>query len=386
MQSLMLMDFNFNLLGEVPQYVGLQLKRAYWEVGSFKLTLKRGMPCWDKLRRDTVLYFPDRPDIALLIEKVTINEKQVVADGVPLKGLCKRRVCVPPQVDAVVDQYMAFGWDRFTGDAESAYLHYAANNLTAPEDAKRTMPGLTLAPNRHRGESLPWQARFDKLTEVFEEIGEATGVGWDIRPDFGDKQFVFGAWAGEDRTRGAGRAALSVQLGNVDSITLVDNGSTEVGTIYAGGSGDDENRLILSVGGEKTGYERREGWTEMGGVDDVDMLRLGAQRKLVEAKVTLDVSVRDSGLCRYGRDYDVGDVVAVSMEAGEDVRQMNARLIVMNETHEKGKLKLKATFGDAPVTLTRLLKGNNKATENTAAVRAASVESLSNKELEALLK
>lgn len=386
MQSLMLMDFGFNLLGELPQYVSLQLKRSYWEVGSFKLTLKRGMPCWDKLRRDTVLYPADRPDIALLIEKVTINEKQVVADGVPLKGLCKRRVCVPPQVDAVVDQYMAFGWDRFTGDAESAYLHYAANNLTAPEDAKRKLPGLVLAENQHRGDSLPWQARFDKLTEIFEEIGEATGVGWDIRPDFVNRQYVFGAWAGTDRTRGTGRAALSVQLGNVDNISMVDNGSTEVGTIYAGGSGDDENRLILSIGNDKTGYERREGWTEMGGVDDIDMLRLGAERKLVEAKVTMDVDVRDSGLCRYGRDYDVGDVLAVSMEAGESGRQMNARLILMSETHEKGKVKLKATFGDAPVTLTRLLRGNEKATENTPAIKTVSVEGLSNEELEALLK
>lgn len=357
-QSLMLMDYDFDLLAELPSYTGLNVKRCFWEVGSFKLTLKRGMPGWNRLRRDTVLYFPERPEIALLIEKVTMSEQQVVADGVPLKGLCKRRICVPPSVEAADDQYLAFGWDRYTGSAESAYLHYAANNLTAPEDVKRKLPRMVLAEDGQRGETLPWQARFDKLHELFKDIGEATGLGWDIRPDFRHKQYVFGAWVGSDLTAGNRRAALSRELGNVDGTTLTDDGSTELGTIYAGGSGDDEQRLILSVGNEAEGIARREGWTDVSGVEDVGMLRLGARRKLTPPKLTMNVTVRDSGLCKYGRDYDLGDTVTVMA----DGRQMNARLIAMEETLEQGVRKLKATFGDAPVTLTSLLRGQSKGT------------------------
>ncbi|MDD3336796.1 MAG: siphovirus ReqiPepy6 Gp37-like family protein [Eubacteriales bacterium] len=373
-RSLMMMNFDFELVCELPQYVGLTVTRSFWEIGSFKLTMKRGMPGWGEVQRERLLYFSDRPDLMLLIEKVTVTEQQVVADGLPLKGLCKRRICVPPSVTAQSDEYLAFGWDRFTGDAESAYLHYAANNLTAPEENKRKLPRMTLASNSHRGESLPWQARFDKLHELFADIGEATGLGWDVRPDFENKQYVFGAWAGVDRTGDTvmsgeipRRAVLSRKLGNVDGTTLTDDGNTAVTTVYAGGSGEDENRLILNVGGDAVGAERREGWTDISGAEDADMLREGARRKLVERKLTLGVEVRESGLCRYLRDYDVGDIVTVQA----DEWQMNARLIAMEETHEGGKVKLKATFGDAPVTLTRMLRGSPRTAATNGGYRAA---------------
>ena len=101
--------------------------------------------------------------------------RRLTADGTLLKGLAKRRICVPPLVTG--GAYNQFGYDLFTGDAESAYLHFAANNLTAPEDAARAMPRLELAQNLHRGAELPWQARFERLSDLFEDIGAATGLG-----------------------------------------------------------------------------------------------------------------------------------------------------------------------------------------------------------------
>ena len=44
----------------------------------------------------------------------------------------------------------------------------------------------------------------------------------------------------------------------------------------------------------------------------------------------MTLEVLDGGLCRYGRDYDVGDVVTA---LGEGWR-MDARLIAMQETWE----------------------------------------------------
>ena len=122
--------------------------------------------------------------------------------------------------------------------------------------------------------------------------------------------------------------------------------------MYAGGSGEDENRLILSVGNTAEGLNRREGWASLNGVSDVDMLRLGAERKLSPRKDSVTAELLDSGLCRYGRDYDLGDVVTVVA----DDRQRNARLTAVEETYEDGKRTLKATFGEGPVTLTGLIR------------------------------
>lgn len=350
MHSLMMAGPDLRLRGELPQYVSLRFKRCFWEVGSFQLTVKRGTPGWDSLSRETLLYLPGRPETALLAEKITVDEEKVTVSGVPLKGLCKRRICVPQSVQG--DQYDGFGWDRFTGDAESAYLHYAAANLTAPEDAKRKIPGLVLAENQHRGAVLPWQARFDKLTEVFADIGSATGLGWDVVPDWKERVLRFVVTEGVDRTTGSRRAVLSRRLGNVDGASWTEDGTAEVGTVYAGGSGEDEDRLILSVGNTAEGLNRREGWASLNGVSDVDMLRLGAERKLSPRKDSVTAELLDSGLCRYGRDYDLGDVVTVVA----DDRQRNARLTAVEETYEDGKRTLKATFGEGPVTLTGLIR------------------------------
>ena len=352
MHSLMMMGPDLRLRGELPQYGSLRFKRCFWEVGSFQLTLKWGMPGWEKLAREMILYFPERPETALLAEKITVDEDKATVTGVPLKGLCKRRICVPPVSQEEDDPYGGFGWDRFTGDAESAYLHYAAANLTSPEDEKRRIPGLVLTENLHRGAVLPWQARFDKLTDVFSDIGSATGLGWDIVPDLPKRALRFVVREGIDRTTGGGRAVLSREMGNVDGAGWTEDASAEVGTVYAGGSGEDEKRLILSVGNTAAGLDRREGWASLNGVSDADMLRLGAERKLSPRKDSVTAELMDSGLCRYGRDYDLGDVVTVMA----DNRRMDARLTAVEETYENGKRTLRATFGEGPVTLTGLLR------------------------------
>ena len=350
-QSVMVLDLSLALTGEIPLYDSLILKREYWGTGSFKLTVRRGAPGWTALGRDRLIGLSGREGELFLIEKVTLTDETVTADGLMLKGLAARRICVPPTA-ATEDPYRGFGWDRFTGDGESAYLHFARNNLTAPEDGKRRIPGMTLAENLHRGPILPWQARFDRLSEVFARIGEATGLGWDIRADPAGRRLVFGAWEGRDRTTGANRAVFSRELGSASAATRTDDGSGAVTTVYAGGAGEDENRMIYTTGSDQEGWQRRESFTELSGADSVEMLTLGAQRKLSTPRLTLTAQVRDSTLCRYRTDYDVGDLVTV-MDEGS---RTDTRLIAMQETHERGAVTLAATFGDAPVTLLSRLR------------------------------
>lgn len=254
-------------------------------------------------------------------------------------------------------KYQNFGWDRYTGPAEDAYLHFARNNLIAPEDPKRAIPGLYAGESLHRGLSLPWQARFGKLADLFEDIGEATGMGWDILPDYEAKGWRFtvlqgrnlGAPAYDGTVPEGPVAVISEEMGNAKTITRKQRTSGMSSTVYVGGAGEDENRLVLSVGGEAQGLGRREIWAEAGGVDDTAMLRLYGENKLASAAATdtLDADVIDQGACRYGVDFELGDIVGV---AGAGA-QMNARITEVTQTFEAGGRTLKLTFGDAPVTV-----------------------------------
>lgn len=314
-------------------------------MGGFKLTLNARAPCEGLLARDALLCFPGDPARTLLCEKVTRTREKTTVDGWLLKGLVKRRVCVPP-VSQAGAEYQNFGYDTFTGDGESALLHYAAANLTACEDSARVLPALELAANRRRGVALPWRARFDKLEDMLSDIAEATGLGWDIRPDIAGQRLVFGVYEGVDRTTGTARVTLGERMGNASAATYTDDALQAVTACYAGGAGEDENRLILSSGGASAGLNRREAWQDASGVSDVPLLRLAAERKLLAPAQTLTVELVDGGLCRYGRDYDLGDLLTLRTDA----YQANTRLVAMQETYEGGQRKLKATFGDAPAT------------------------------------
>lgn len=260
-------------------------------------------------------------------------------------------------------KYQNFGWDRFMGGAEDAYLHFAANNLTAAEDEKRIIPELTLGGPFGGGDAsgvtLPWQARFDKLEALFESIGEATGVGWDIRPDLANGGLLFGAWAGRDLSEGGTVALLSENMGNVTNVVQKEAHSGSATTVYVGGAGEDENRFVLNVGGAAQGLVRRETWAEAGSIDDADMLSMYGQNKLDAAapKRTLTAELVDSGACRYGRDYDVGDRVIVRGPYGE----MATRVTSVTETYERGVRTLSAVFGDAPVSVSGVLRRGNGA-------------------------
>lgn len=428
LHTLMMMNRQFELLGELTQIASLQLTRSYYGVGDFQLEVSCGAVGAELLEQGVLLFPPGEAHKMMVLDDMEIGEKSIKASGTQLKGEVKKRLCVPPMNlptslywwngtswESITDpstllalmqgevyegyafptapfqgmvyldmtalasvynwesgtqtgeiwldlgvaqkrsQYKNFGWDRFIGSAESAMKHYARNNLTEPEDAKRALPELLLAPNKDRGLVLPWQARFDKLDSLLQKIGEATGMGWDIQADFEHKRFVFDVQEGRDLSTGAWLATIATDRGNAENVTLKLARSNSCTTCYVGGAGQDAERLILSVGNEREGANRREMWTEGGSVSDPDMLMLAGENKLSEAseKRTLTAKLLDTGASRYERDWDVGDVVLLKHRNGLQA----TRVLSVKESYACDSVRqLDATFGASPVTLTGRIK------------------------------
>ncbi len=355
--TLQLMDFSFVKLGELAQFESLRITRSFFGTGSFSLTADPRAKGAKALAPGVMILLPGGE--AFLTEDVqTFSRNALTVKGCMLKGLAKRRVCVPP-LQTGARPYQDFGWDRFTGSAEAAYLHYAENNLISPEDAARAIPNLMAAANRDRGETLPWQARFERLDTLFASIGERTGLGWDILPDVDNQCLLFTALEGADRTAGDALCLISEENGNAADVTYRQIRSGSATTAYAGGAGEDEERFILCEGGDAQGTDRRELWTEAGSIADAGLLSLYANNKLGGAgvKTTITATLIDSGACRYERDYDVGDVVLVQGRFGSAA----VRIAALTETYENGARTLAADFGDAPVTVEKFLNTRQNA-------------------------
>lgn len=424
MRTLLVMNRDFTLLGELALFQSLTLTRSWTGIGSFSLTAHPRVPGASALLPGALVYPAGEPHKMMLVEGVKQTADKLTATGVPLKGLIRRRIAVPPlrlpasvwryaagvwaeitdaaqiaevmqadvlqgyerpqtanegavwvdlrQLAAIYDwdkkaetgavwldlgtaqtrkKYQNFGWDRFVGSAESAYKHFAANNLADGAEAARRIDRLTIAPDLRRGSDGAWQARFDGMAELFEKIGES-GLGWDIRPDTRAKRFVLNAFEGRELSEGSRVVAISLEAGNAAVVEREESVVGKITTCYAGGAGEDENRLILQEGERAAGWERFEKWAEAGSVDDADMLKLYARGQLQEGKICMSAQVLDSGACRYERDWNLGDRVRVVGSGGS----MAARINEVTETHENGERKLSVVFGSAPVTVSRALR------------------------------
>lgn len=437
---LQLFDFELNLRAEITIYSSLQMGRSYSGVGKFELHSHPNAPNINLIEEDYIIMPVGKPNKAFLIEDIEVDSGKFVARGCQLKGLAKRRVCVPPlnlptklwrysqgawreitdkeQIKAYISddilqgyekpsavfegmlwldlkdiasvynwdkkaetgavwldletaqirsKYKNFGYDRVTGTGEGCILHYAKNNLTNAEDEGRNIPNLVCAPNKLRGLRFPWQARFEKLSDMLESISEATGIGWDIEVDLYAKNMLFKAIEGRNLAddEGIERIVISLEMGNADDIGLSRVSGNYSNVAYTGGAGEDEERLILAVaeGEISTGKDRRESWTEAGGSEDVELLRMAGLKKLKSEgrKVSIRAEVLDGGAVEYEKDWDIGDIVKVQFKAGGIEAEADLRVNEVLEVVEVDKPRsLRVTFGDSPVTIHSLVRSYGK--------------------------
>lgn len=353
MKTLRVMTPDFELQGEITRYTSLRITRSFFGTGDFVLHLPGTARSMEQITRGSRLFAPSSPKKMMIVEDLEYKEEAQdwTIKGPLLDGLVKWRICVPPQI--MGEDH--FGWDRPPReDAESLFHHFINNNLVQPEDEKRAIPRLVLAENQHRGKTnVYWQGRFDPMDQLMEELGEYTDMGWDIQPDFEHKQYVFDVHPGRDLSVGNGGAThviVSLRMGNASGMTHTITSSSLRNLAYVGGKGEDEERLILTVGGIFTGLDRREIWVDGGSVEEYPEIEMLGERKLTDnaEKVCIKGSVQSSGVFRFGRDWDVGDIVTLQMETGA----VNARIIEVTEAYESGRpVRVDIVAGDSPVTL-----------------------------------
>lgn len=437
---LQLFDFNLNLMAEITVYSSVQMGLSYGGVGKFELHSHPLAPNINIIDEDMIIAPVGKPNKAFLIENIEVDNDKFIARGCQLKGLAKRRLCVPPlnlpkklwryskgvwqqitnvelikayiskdilqgyekptavtegllwldlhdiasvynwdkkaQTGAVWldlgtaqvrSKYKNFGYDRFTGTAEAAIKHFVNNNMINAEDTARNIDLLTIEEDKGRGNVLPWQARFEKLSDILESITEATGIGWTIDINLENKNMEFKAIDGQNLAddKGAELICISEEMGNAEGISLSRISSAYSNIAYTGGSGEDENRLILAVaqGEMPTGKDRHETWTEAGGSEDIELVRMAGLKKLSNdsRKISIRATVMDGGAVEYERDWNIGDIVKVQFNIGEISAEADLRVNEVLEIIETDKpRRLQVTFGDSPVTINSMVKNFNK--------------------------
>lgn len=364
------------LIGYIDAYSSLLFKRSWQGVGEFQLvaSYKAGA---GKLQKGQIIMLGadgHRAGIITGIAEVeTLESVTVTATGTTLDGIANRRITLPDN-----DAYNG-GYDNVPSlsasvsspspvSAETILKTYADRHMVNPTDTKRRIPGLVIAPNLSRGKTAVWMSRLEPLNEVLQAVSEFTDTGWEIYIDLANKRFVFDIRPGVDRSfeqSENSRIIFSQDYDNISAASYKYDSSALKNLGYAGGAGENENRIILKVtnnDAEPEGLDRRETFIDCGDLEIVETattMSLSEEGKhklkdFPESEAVSATAVPDG----YLSHWDLGDkVTVVSKKTGY---RFDTHITEISERYESGNIGIDITIGAPSPDMGRTIRKINK--------------------------
>lgn len=345
---LRILDTSFNLLGEIDDYESLQFTRRFYRSGEFEIHIHLNKQHTDELKKDHVIMIGNMPHKSGIINHREINAdttETLVVKGTTLGGVFNRRI-------TVTDNY-----DRVRGSAETVMKHYVQNHIVNGIYPDRAMPFFVCAPDQQRGKQTPWQTRYEPLDQVIQEIAEWCDIGWVVTLDIATKKWVFDVLTGNNLTTSQKEkppVIFSYEFDNIKSQQFIDSDINYKNVGYAAGKGENEDRLIQSVG-SGSGLARREVFLDCSTAEDAtELLELGNQ-KLEEYKqvTTLSGQILDTRSFVYESDWDLGDLVTIQNKSWG--LTMDSRITEVTEIYEPDS-KIEIGFGNEIPTITKFIR------------------------------
>lgn len=359
MNSIRILNTNLQPDGEIDNYESLQFIRRWQKPGEFELHININKAHTDKLVEDNLIMLGSKKKVGVIRHREnSFDEKgnasdELIVKGTTLQGLIGRRITVPPTGQ---------GYDRASGPAEAIIKQYVYNNCVAPSDPKRVINALTVAPYQGRGKTTVWQTRFEPLETVLQDISEFCDVGWDITLDIPNFLMVFEVSEGRNLTAGQSilpPVTFSTDFENVKNQHYVNSALNYKNVGYAGGQGEEEERLIQIVG-DASGLTRVETFLDCSQAADADELVSLGEQKLAELKrvQTFEMGISPTNQFVYEKDWNLGD--KVTLQSKKWGVTLDSRITEVKEIYETSGFSLEATFGNNIPTLIDKLKKHTK--------------------------
>lgn len=364
-------------LGEVDAYTSCVLERSWQGVGDCQIVMDTRCAGAELLQVGRIITVGNAWHKAAILTAERLDgargSHRRTLTGVELKGIARLRITVPPTAQEDPD---ALGYDRVIGAGEEVLRHYADRHMVNPASEYRKIPLLELEPaaDPPRGKETPWQTRYENLQDVLSDIAEYCDIGWNVAMDYPRRRWLLTVSAGRDLTVGREGAetfvAFEEDFRNLTTSSYTYDRGGYTNALYLGGAGEDENRLVIvryvdeehNVLEEPlSGLARAEEMIDVGNVELPDEAEYEGLHKYVSGFSplrTLTAQISPAGPFVYETDWDLGDKVTVQVRdaaVGLSVR-MDARILTIEETYERGGQSLRVTFGKEEPTIGQALR------------------------------
>ena len=316
MYRLRLRDTDHSLIDEVIRYRSLEYARVLNGVGTFILEV--GWQAAASLIENRFLQITrdGRDEFYGLIlgrryrfgENAPTDEVLVV-QGLHVNAYLAWREIVPPSGQS---------HDARSGPADSLMKGYVDDHLGPGTAAARQYPYLGIAVDTAAAPARSYNGRYPlSLLSAVQDLGKSASVDFEVVPVPGGIEFrTYHPRRGLDRRRGNGvnpPVIFSQQQGNVRSGEYAVSGANVVNYVYAMGQGEGALREV----GEREDMASVAAWGRRELAVDARHLETTAKleqrgdeelaRRTVDRVLTLEAMSVPG--CRYGVDWDLGDLV-----------------------------------------------------------------------------
>ena len=242
-----------------------------------------------------------------------------VAGWSDLTQLGGRGILPDPSVP-IASQTKAY--DDRSGPAETVLLGYTAANAGPAALPSRRIAKLRLPASQGRGGTVSVKGRFDQLLAVVLDVAEAGGLHVEVQHsvDLGGPYLQVVVRPVRDRSGnvrfGTGAAFTGATIGDDWSYTLT---RPTVTTAIVAGGGTGAARVLVertSTAAESAWVARVEELIDQAATTNYDDLVQAGDDALADGAepVSISFTVSDSVDVRYRRDWQVGDIVGVSLD------------------------------------------------------------------------
>ncbi|MCM8710546.1 siphovirus ReqiPepy6 Gp37-like family protein [Clostridium sp. SYSU_GA19001] len=353
MMPIRIIDRSFNLIGEIDNYTSLIFTRKYSNYGDFEIHIGADVLNADKLQKGNIIVLGGngRKSGIILHREINQNEngEEFLIKGYTLGSILNRRITIPP-VNQAYDTINSFG--------ETAIKHYVDVNCVNPIDVKRKISNLIIAEDKGRGKQVSYSSRLKQLDEEVSKICELSGLGYEIYLDFNNFKFVFDILQGRDLTVNQNilpPVIFSIDFDNIQNQEYTDSDIGYKNYGYVGGQGEGEERNIIEVGDEITGFDRIETFIDARDINEnEDLAQRGIQKLLEFKNIQSFTSEIINNVFEYEKDWNLGDIVTCQNRKWGIT--MDTRITEVKEIYENTGLKLEVTFGNSIPTLTDKIK------------------------------
>lgn len=331
---------DIELQGVIDGYSSLRWRRRFFEPGEFELHCQASSENVSLLREGNIIHRLDRQE-AGIIEGISITTADAGGDEIIVTGRMG---------SSMLSQRVVTPTINFSGTVEAAMRKLVSDNaITA-----RPLPHLVLGNSAGLTPICSFQATGKTVLSVCEALGKAAPLGFRVRLDVPNQQWIFEVYNGVNRSVTQAErpyVLFSKEYGNINGPSYTSDSTGYANYAYVAGQGEGTERIIVEVD-LTNGELRRELWVDARDLQQAEdqtnedyqaQLRQRGLEKLAEVarSESFSAAAVDTGNFAYLTDWDLGDIVSFECWG----IRLDQRITEVEEVDENGVMTVTPTCG-----------------------------------------